>query len=374
VTQLCAFFTSLIVFLATVSVGAAHQVQTHDYVIRWSFESGEVVHQTPLVAEDLVYLASQDGALTAIDLESGTEIWSADTGSGFPTGPVVADGIVYVGNQAGPLHAFDAVSGASLWVAEGMADAYAPAAAEGMVFITRFGEGGPVLNALNGDTGELVWTAPLGMSSYGSPAVLDGRIFVTGSAQEDQAPVVLGLDVRNGEEVWRSAPETPLTLVGAAGGLVYATGQPGLVALEAATGASVWAFLPDPDAPGGVWAVDGPAIGDDELYIGTGIAMGGNPTPSQAGVVYALDVATGAPIWQTEVPGGVAYGPAAAADVVAVAAGLRGGLYVLDATSGEVAWYYPNRTGSAASLAAADDWLIVADADGSVSAWQDIAS
>src|SRR4051812_48874619 len=192
-----ALLISVVFFSSGSWSAAAHQAQTHDYVIRWSFESGEVVHQTPLVAEDVVYLASQDGALTAIDLESGTEVWFADTGSGFPTGPVVADWIIYVGNQAGPLHAFDAVSGESLWVAEGMADAYAPAAAEGMVYITRFGEGGPVLNALNGDTGEVVWTAPLGMSSYGSPAVLDGRVFVTGSAPEDQAPVVLGLDVRD---------------------------------------------------------------------------------------------------------------------------------------------------------------------------------
>jgi outer membrane protein assembly factor BamB len=372
-TRLCAFVASLVFFLPAISIGAAHQGQTHDFVRRWSFEPGAVVHQTPRIAGYLVYLASEDGALTAVDLETGAEVWSVDTGTGFPTDPVIADGVVYVGNQAGPLHALDAASGAPLWVAEGMADAYAPKAAEGMVFITRFGEEGAVLNALNGDTGEVAWTVPLGMSSYGSPSALDGRVFVTGSAGEDQAPAVLGFDIQSGESVWRSAPETPLTLVGAAGDHVLAAGQPGFVALDPGTGEPVWTFQPGSDAPGGVWAADGPAVTDDVLYIGTGIAMGGNSSPSQAGVVYALDVATGEPIWQTEIPGGVAYGPATTVDVVAVAAGLRGGLYILDASSGEVAWYYPNRTGDAAGITAKDDWLIVADADGSISAWQDIA-
>ena len=370
--RLCMLVASLVIFLPAINAAAAHQTQTHDYVRRWSFEPGAVVHQTPLIAGDLVYLASEDGALTAVDLETGAEVWSVDTGSGFPTDPVVADGVVYVGNQAGPLHALDAASGAMLWVAEGVADVYAPTAAEGMVFITRFGEEGVVLNALNGDTGEVVWTTLLGESSYGSPSALDGRVFVTGSAEEDKAPAILAFDIESGESVWRSAAETPVTLVGAGRDHVFATGEAGLVALEAASGEPVWRFQPVPDAPGGVWAVDGPIVTDDVLYVGTGPALGDNSSPSQAGVVYAIDVPTGEPIWQTEISGGVAYGPAATADVVAVAAGLRGGLYILDASSGEVAWYYPNRTGNAAGVAAKDDWLIVADADGSISAWQDI--
>jgi outer membrane protein assembly factor BamB len=363
---------TFLIFLGSTGAAVAGQALTHDYVIRWQSEPAAKVWQNPVVANDLVYLARQDGTLSAVDLESGREVWSANTGSAFPLGPAIADGVLFTANQNGPLHALDAVTGTILWTVDIVAGTDAPVAGSGRAFITHRGNDGAELIALDAGTGEIAWTAPLGESSKGPLVLLEDHVVAPGSIGESRVPTVLSFDASTGAEVWRSAPESPMALAGGRGKLIYAIGADGLIALEAATGEATWAFLPGQDEPGGVWAVDGPAVSQEVLFLGTAIGMGGNPNPSRSGMVYALDAASGEPIWQTEIDGGVANGPVVANDIVAVAGGLQHGLYVLDADSGEVAWFYPNRTGSVAELTAAEGWLVVADANGSVAAWEDL--
>jgi serine/threonine-protein kinase len=352
-------------------LAAARQIGDHDFVPAWRVETTGVVHERPVVVGGLAYFAAQDGTLTAVEMATGSVAWSAPTGDGFPLGPTVADGIVYVANQSGPLHAFDAASGDRIWTAEGVASRGSgrPAAGAGVVFVNRFEGDRAVLAALDAATGRVAWEAPLGMATHGSPVVLADRVFATGSAATDPTPLVLSFDATSGKPGWDSG--MPLSVVGAAGDLVYASGSDGLVALASATGDVAWSFRPDPEA-GGVWAVDGPTVLDGVLYVGVAIGMGGNPDPPSGGTVYALDAATGQRLWATPVDGGVARGPAVAGDVVAVVAGLGRGLYAFDADTGEVTWYRPQRAGITSALGIADGWLLLADQDGSVAAWVDL--
>lgn len=60
---------------------------------------------------------------------------------------------------------------------------------------------------------------------------------------------------------------------------------------------------------------------------------------TQAGNLYALDAATGAPQWRFTAPGPLLHSPAVAADrVIVAAAGAGAGVYALDAATGRLRW------------------------------------
>lgn len=67
----------------------------------------------------LIYIASQDEEVYAIDEQSGAERWRFATGSQVGEGPLAADDIVLVTPQAGDLYCLGAAQGETRWVARG---------------------------------------------------------------------------------------------------------------------------------------------------------------------------------------------------------------------------------------------------------------
>ena len=367
--------TAIVVTMAAVGPTAGQSDRRQDFAPRWTFQTGATVRQEPLPVGDLVYIASQDGNLHAVAIETGEEVWRQPTGDGFPLPPVVADGVVYVANQAGPFHALDAETGEVLWSVEGISSLGngGPAVGDGAVFINRFGEDGAILHALDQTTGEERWSAPLGRTTYNPPLVIDDTVYVTG-AGEAMVPVVLAFDTATGEPRAGFAPETAMVLHVAAGDLLYGIGREGLHALDAASGEERWRFRPE-QGRGGPWGVDGPTVDTGTLYVGTSIGQGGQPGDEPARPsVFALDAATGEQRWATEIEGGVGYGPVVAGQTIAVTAGPQNGLYTLDAGTGAVTWYAPQRTTIASAIGASDGILFVADQDGEVTAWEELAT
>lgn len=52
------------------------------------------------MSRDPVYVGSDNGKLYALDATTGTLKWSYDTGNYITSSPVVANGIVYIGSQS----------------------------------------------------------------------------------------------------------------------------------------------------------------------------------------------------------------------------------------------------------------------------------
>lgn len=96
------------------------------------------------VSNDTAFFTSTDGKLRALDTGTGKEAWSYDAGRPFFAGPAVAGRTVYVVDLKGALHAVDTTDGKRLWRMDvsSAPEVFAP----GMV--------------------------------YGSPVVVDGRIYI----------------------------------------------------------------------------------------------------------------------------------------------------------------------------------------------------
>jgi outer membrane protein assembly factor BamB len=114
--------------------------------VRWTYDTGGGVIR-PAVAGGTVYIASDDGTVTALDAATGRLRWtytprswiSSELGTGWETyvvsGPAVAGGTVCISGD-GTVFALDAATGRLRWT-HTTADAVAssPAVAGGTVYI-----------------------------------------------------------------------------------------------------------------------------------------------------------------------------------------------------------------------------------------------
>lgn len=157
------------------------------------------------LAGDMLYIGCADGYLYAHDLTtSTTPRWKADVGAArqatenvtntyyVNSTPIVADGVVYAASNDGSVYAFDAATGARRWTfaTKGSIDILPPALAEGVLYVSSRHD---ALYALDAQTGKPVWSHAMGSGLISPPMVAQGEVYV---GSHDQA--VHALDARTG--------------------------------------------------------------------------------------------------------------------------------------------------------------------------------
>ena len=100
--------------------GALYALDAQTGSVRWRFETDDHVYASPALGGGLVYIASTDGSVYAVD-RSGRQRWRYDTGDVIRSSPVLGRAphgsgrILYVGSAAGSLYALDARTGRRRW-------------------------------------------------------------------------------------------------------------------------------------------------------------------------------------------------------------------------------------------------------------------
>jgi outer membrane protein assembly factor BamB len=215
-------------------------LDSHTGEVLWSFSTSSFVQASPLIVEDLVYIAT-DHALYALDLTSGQLQWETATGDedaymGAPayedgviyttggkvilavdstsgeelwriqkndafTSLAVANQMIYVGNFDGSFYAFDQETGEERWKFEEEGIFWAGPAIEGNTVYTGNEN---IVYALNAQTGEQLWSFEAGSKSVSEPTVSDGVVYVSDSSHEfPRGPRHLyALDAATGDELW----------------------------------------------------------------------------------------------------------------------------------------------------------------------------
>ncbi len=143
---------------------------------KWTALTGAPIYSSPAVANDLVYVGSEDGKLYAFDALTDQQKWIAVIGTALYSSPAVANGLVYVGSKDDKLYAFDALTGQQKWTAQtGASIGSSPAVANGLVYV---GCRDHRLYAFNALTGEQRWAAQTGAPINSSPLVANGLVYV----------------------------------------------------------------------------------------------------------------------------------------------------------------------------------------------------
>lgn len=305
----------------------------------WQVDLGAPIRATPTLRGRRLYVAS-DAALVALDARTGREVWRAAFGAQreqrleihqdgskwdhYSASAAVDDRLAVVGSRDGCVHAFDARNGAERWrsCTEDLITA-TPVLTRDAVYFGGFD--GRVYAVARADGREL-WRYETGQA-IPRDVVLAGDNIIVGSRTYD----LFALNARTGARVWQrhvwySWIDSPPVL---ANGRLYvgSSDAVNVFAFDAATGARVWA------APVPGWTWPGVAVGADTVYAP--IVGGGYSAPRGAGFA-ALDRETGALLWLHEPArpeGNAVYGFGAAPAVLGnrvFAADLNGQVYAFD--------------------------------------------
>jgi eukaryotic-like serine/threonine-protein kinase len=319
--------------------------------VRWSFKAGGPIVTSPAIADGVVYVASLDGHLYAIDQDTGKEKWTFKSSRPIASSPAVDRGTLYFVSNVGALVALDVATGQPKWVfaaeyerkfeakglhgypspAQTIPDAWdiftsSPAVAGGKVY---FGGGDGGVYAVDAATGLLQWKFSTKDVVHASPAIAGNTVFI-GSWDS----YLYALDADTGLLKWSfKSGEDPAThnQVGfqsspaVVDGTVYVGCRDAHVyALDAATGQKKWDYPTSKS-----WVIGTPAVRDGTVYAGT----------SDSARFVALDAKTGRLKFNFDAKAYIFSSAAIAGDRVYVGSH-NGKLYAIDAKTGTLAWAF----------------------------------
>jgi outer membrane protein assembly factor BamB/putative cell wall-binding protein len=282
---------------------------------RWSAELGGPT-SFPVVAGGRLFVTLRRGGdiadygsdLVALDAATGQQLWRDRlVHRYFESGLAFDAGTLYVLGGGGLLQARDPSTGRVRWTGTVNDTDTPPTAVNGRVYVS----GNAGVQALDGRTGSLLWTAPLGAGQKSTPAVTRDGVYVSYSCNN-----AFGFVPATGSLLWRHTGQC----VGGGGrtvavhdGLLYTRDFDGNLVLDALTGRPVGSH-PGTRIPA-LWDHGGVFVGNGDIY---GRDSEGVPRWQLLG-----EQATSAPI----IVNGAAYVGTA-----------TGRLLALDATNGSVLW------------------------------------
>lgn len=307
----------------------------------------QVAYSSPAIVDGVAYIAEVDGTVLAVDVATGTTLWSTSIGTGttpeIDSSPTVADGMVYIPvadsdeGVDGVLYALNASTGAVVWTADitqpGNFDYSSATVVDGVLFI----EGDGTVYALDGATGVPVWSKSTGTSGSSTPAVADGVVYVGSSGKK-----VFALNAASGATIWSSTTggDVSLSSPAVANGVVYVgAADKKLYALSQADGNQIWTTTNN----GPVYSM--PVVANGVVYYHTP----GDPN----GTFYAVNAATGAPLWSADDPATGIFESAAVANGV-VYFKAHHLLDACDPKSGDILWQATLPSDSDSSIVVSD--------------------
>lgn len=339
--------------------------------IRWRAATTGPVRSTPAIVDGTVYVGSGDGAVYALDLETGETVWRAEVAGPVDASPAVAGGLVLAADRAGTFFALDRETGEQRWRVESgplvpmpwggeSGDLYtASPAVVGSTAV--FGGGDGSVYAIDVDSGEVLWTHATDGRVRASPAIVDGVVYTGGT---DGSMYALALE--DGRRLWRFDTRgrtldsseygydrrTITSSPTVSGGIVYFGSRDGaLYAVDAATGRFRWRGPHDETS----WSIASPAVVD-------GVVLDAS---SDAAFIRGVDAETGEEVWRVETSSVVWPSPVVAGGV-AWWVTASGTLHGIDPASGEVLERVELGESTLGSPWIADGTMVLGTNDGSV--------
>lgn len=318
---------------------------------KWIFKAGGPIVTSPAIAAGVVYIASLDGHLYAVDQATGKEKWNFKSRMPIASSPAVTGSAVYFVSSTGALAAIDIATGQPKWVfaaeferkfeaknlhgyppaAQTIPDAWdvftsSPAVANGKVY---FGSGDGNVYAVDATSGVLQWKFPTQDVVHSSPAVVNNTVYI-GSWDSH----LYAIDAETGQLKWSfKSGEDPVihNQVGfqsspaVVDGTVYIGCRDAHVyAIDAATGRKKWDYPTSKS-----WVIGTPAVRDGTVYVGT----------SDSARFIALDAKTGRLRFNFDAKAYM-FSSAALAGGLAYVGNHNGKLYAIDAKTGKLMWEF----------------------------------
>jgi len=298
--------------------------------------SNDLVHSLSL-AENVIYLSTENGTVYALDAENANVLWSfnayfgissseVQTFSPFAPSLTVSDGMVYIGSIIN-VYAVNASTGDVIWKSPISHPSYASPMVNGVVFI---GSSDNSVYAFNAANGTELWHCILGSSFwtlYTAPVFSNGVVFI-GSGDY----YVYAINATTGIQLWHY--DTGLWIDSSpkiANGIVYINNEAGeYFALNATNGNRLDI---DSNIIADIVSSTAAVVGQDKVFISAQL---------YDNTLYSINASDNAQIWSSNIFE-IESSPVVIDGEVCVAGAAVNGdvLYALNVTNGEQLWTYP---------------------------------
>lgn len=205
----------------------------------------------PAVDRDLVYVASNDGRVVAVERDSGKKRWEKRLEKSFSGGVGLHGDSLFLGTVDGELMRLSAEDGELVWSIPVSGEILSPPQGDGRVVVVQTYDG--KLRAYDHDSAKRRWSyesnlPTLTLRGTGTPILADGRVFAGFASGR-----VMAFDARSGSIEWEARVAIPqgrseierivdidgtMALVGAE--LYAASYQGRIAAIEARSGNRIW--------------------------------------------------------------------------------------------------------------------------------------
>lgn len=311
--------------------------------------------------DDALYSAGIDGGVYAFARDTGRILWVNKTGSRVISGPSVAGDLVLVGTLDAEVIALKRSDGTQVWRKTLSSEVLGPPAGNGQMVVARTVDGR--VFGLSADSGERIWTfdrvvPTLVLRGNSTPLLLDGSAFVG----MDNGRLV-SLRISDGQPLWEQAVAVPS----------------GRTELERLTDidadlleSEVCLFAASFGGEISCMAVDsGEVLWRRSIRSYTGMAATADKliVTDESGVIWGLDLRTGAAAWKQEALLYRQLSPPVAYGGRVVVGDFEGYLHWIDPASGQIVARI--RAGSEpilTAMAAAEDRLFVMNSQGRIAA------
>ncbi len=145
----------------------------------WTYEAGDSIESSAAIVGSTVFVGSQKGELTALNLDNGAVFWkySIDSPIG-ESSPAYSNGVVYVGDLGGWLHAVNASTGKKIWAFKaGNEIKSSPVVVGDRVLIGSYDQH---LYCVSTANGSLLWKFRTNGAVHSTPSIAGDLAFIAG--------------------------------------------------------------------------------------------------------------------------------------------------------------------------------------------------
>ncbi|MGQ0502247.1 MAG: outer membrane protein assembly factor BamB [Panacagrimonas sp.] len=244
------------------------------------------------VQADALYTADIDGRVFAYARDTGELLWKTSTGARISSGPSVSGDAVVVGTLDAEVISLKRADGSERWRRAMSSEVLSPPVADGDVVVARSIDGR--VFGLSAAEGERVWSFDRAVPSLilrggSAPLVVDGRVLIG----MDNGRVA-GLRLSDGKALWEQPVAVPTgrtelerlsdvdaDLVDGPDCVIAASFGGELACLNMGSGETMWRRA--------IRSYSGMVVSEDKLFV-----------TDDSGVVWALDLRTGAAAWKQD--------------------------------------------------------------------------
>jgi outer membrane protein assembly factor BamB len=186
------------VYLASQN-GKFYSINLSDGLILWSFDTPRPVRSSPVVSGTSIFFGCDDGNVYALNRFNGNVLWKFQTAQAVFAAPAIDEATLYVGSTDSTFYAINLKDGNLKWKYKIASDApgkfFSSAAVDRNKVVVGGSDG--VVYAFNKMTGALIWKFQTGGAISTAPVILKNHVLI-GSQDKN----LYAIDASNGEAKW----------------------------------------------------------------------------------------------------------------------------------------------------------------------------